>query len=121
MSSSKSPVWRAFDRVERKIGQPLEDAVASPRYIDVVLKGKKVQRAVGGAVGRLAGGAVSKVLHVAQIPTRSDVRKLNKQITTLTTEMRALAAAQTEAKQPAKKPTRPRSAAPPGKKAPRGD
>ena len=86
----KSPWWHAFDRIERAIGTPLEELVASPTYLDVMIAGMKVQRAIGGGMLRRAGGAVEKVLHVAQIPTRSDVRHLNQQLSALTTEVRAL-------------------------------
>ena len=44
MSPQKRVWWRAFDKVERKIGKPLEDAVASRRYIDVMTLGMKAQR-----------------------------------------------------------------------------
>ena len=91
--SQGQPTWRrAFDRVERKIGKPLEDAVASSRYIDVMLKTMKVQRAVGGAVGRQVEKRIGGVLHVLNVPTRGDVRRLSKQLTVLTSEVRTLAA-----------------------------
>jgi hypothetical protein len=101
MSTSKPPWWRAFDKVERKVGRPLEEVVASKRYVDVMLTGQKVRRAVTGTVGRVAGGAVGKVLHVVQIPTRSDVRNLNRQLTELASEVRALSA---EQQRPVRKP-----------------
>lgn len=97
MSPAKSPWWRAFDKVERKVGKPLEEAVASPTYVDVMVTGMKVQKAVGGAVFGLARGAAGKVLHVAQVPTRSDVRRLSHQLTVLTGEIRALKLAQQQA------------------------
>lgn len=97
MSSRKPPWWRAFDNVERKIGVPLEELAASNRYVDVMVKGMKVQRAIGGTVGRLAGGATERVLRAINIPTRSDVRRLNRQIAVLTSEVRALSVEQQEA------------------------
>lgn len=109
MSGEKSSHWRAFDRVERAVGRPLEDLVASRPYLDVALKGRRVQRAVRGAIGRVATGAATRVLHAAQIPTREEVRNLNRQLTNLTTEMRSLAAQQRHPKTgaPAKpRPTR---------------
>ena len=96
MSTSKHPWWRAFDKVERAVGRPLEDAAASSRYVDVMLTGMRVQRAVGGVMFRVAGGTVGTVLRVANVPSRSDVRRLSRQLTVLTTEVRALAAAQQE-------------------------
>jgi hypothetical protein len=94
LSPDKRVWWRAFDNVERKVGKPLEDAVASPKYIDVMTRGMKVTRAVRGAGGRAAGGALEKVLHVAKLPTHSDVRRLSREIATLTSEVRALKTAQ---------------------------
>lgn len=98
--ASKPPWWRAFDRVERAVGKPLEEAVASPTYVDVMLLGMRVQRKVTGVVLRGAGGAVGTVLHVANIPTRDDIRRLSRQMTVLTGEVRALAAAQEETRPP---------------------
>jgi hypothetical protein len=97
VSPSKPPWWRAFDRVERKVGKPLEDAAASSRYVDAMVTGLRVQRAVGGAMARAAGGTVGAVLRVANVPTRSDMRRLSRQLAVLTTEVRQLAAAQEEA------------------------
>ena len=94
MSPAKRPWWRAFDKVERRVGKPLEDAVASSAYMEVMVRGMKVQRAVGGAVGRVASGAVGKVLRVAQLPTRGDVHRISREITALTSEVRALKLAQ---------------------------
>lgn len=92
MSRQKPPWWRAFDKVERAVGEPLEEVVASRPYVDAMLTGMKAQRKVLGAVGRAASGAVEKVLHAVQIPTRSDVRRLNNQIVELATELRQLSA-----------------------------
>jgi hypothetical protein len=94
MSADKPIWWRAFDKIERKVGKPLEDAVASRRYVDVVTLGMKVQRAVGGKVGQVAGGALERALHVARVPTRDDVRRLSREIAVLTSEVRALKTAQ---------------------------
>ena len=79
-----------FDKVERTVGAPLEDAVGSPRYGMAVafwVKGPMaVQRSVRGTVdGKLAG-----VLHALNLPTRSDVNRLNRQLAVLTAEVRAL-------------------------------
>ena len=44
------PAWRrAFDRVERTVGKPLEDVAGSQRYIRTALVGR------GGAAARAAG------------------------------------------------------------------
>jgi hypothetical protein len=93
--SNGKPTWRrAFDRVERAVGEPLENAAGSSTYVDVMVRSMKVQRAVGGAVGRVAGGAVNVVLRAANLPTRNDVAKLSRQVTVLTSEVRKLKSAQ---------------------------
>jgi hypothetical protein len=97
MSVGKPPWWRAFDRVERTLGRPLEDAANSSRGVDVMLRAIRLQRAIGGGLGRLAGGATERVLHVANMPTRGDIQRLSRQLATLTSELRALSADQREA------------------------
>jgi hypothetical protein len=94
MSADKPVWWRAFDKLERMVGKPLEDAVASRRYVDVMTSAMKVQRAVGGRVGQVAGGALERALHAARVPTRDDVRRLSREIAVLTSEVRALKTAQ---------------------------
>ena len=110
MASRPQPkLRRAFDKVERKVGAPLEDAIASNQGVDLMLKGMALQRAVNGALGKVAGGAVNKVLQVANLPTRRDMRELSRQVTVLTSEIRSLKLAQqdeaksTPARAPAKK------------------
>jgi hypothetical protein len=91
--SSGQPTWRrAFDSVERKAGKPLEDAVASSRYVDLMLTTMKLQRAVGGALARQVQGRIGGLLHAINVPTRNDVRSLSRQLTVLTREVRSLAA-----------------------------
>ena len=110
MTASKPPWWRAFDKVERMVGKPLEDAVASRRYVDVVTLGMKVHRAVGGKVGQVAAGALERAWHVARVPTRDDVRRLSREIAVLTSEVRALKTAQ-QAEEAAQSPRKRRTAA----------
>jgi hypothetical protein len=115
--SNGKPTWRrAFDRVERAIGEPLENAAGSSTYVDVMVRGMKVQRAVGGAVGRVAGGAVNVVLRAANLPTRDDLTKLSRQVTVLTSEVRQLKSGQQRARA-----TRERNPPAKPKRAPRRD
>lgn len=104
VANEKSVLWRGFDRVERTVGKPLEDAVASQRYADLMVKGMKVQRAVGGLAGRLLKGGVGKVLHVVNIPTSSDVQRLSRQMAVLTSEVRALSLGQRLAERSTERP-----------------
>ena len=93
--SSPKPKWRqVFDRVERKVGAPLEDMAASDRFIEVMAVGMKVRRVAGGTTRRVLGGVTSKVLWVVDAPTRDDVRRLNEQLAALASEVRTLEQAQ---------------------------
>lgn len=86
------PTWRrAFDTVERAVGRPLEQAVESSRYVDALVLGLKVQGAVNRTVRRTVDRQIGAVLHLVNVPTRSDVRRLSRQVTTLTGEVRRLA------------------------------
>jgi hypothetical protein len=108
--SNGKPTWRrVFDSVERAIGEPLENAAGSSTYVDVMVRGMKLQRAVGGAVGRVAGGAVNAALRVANLPTRNDIAKLSRQVTVLTSEVRQLKSAQQPSSAARKRPQRARA------------
>jgi hypothetical protein len=85
------PAWRrAFDKLERTVGEPLEDAVASQRYIDLVVKGTKAQLAFNRIVKRAVDDQIARALHLFNVPAYSDMRRLSRQLTTLTGEMRGL-------------------------------
>lgn len=85
------PSWRpVFDKVERAVGAPLEDAVASPRYGSVVSFWVNGPMAVQRSVRRTVDDKLAGVLHALNLPTRSDVNRLNRQLAVLTAEVRAL-------------------------------
>ena len=84
------PLWRrAFDRAERTVGGPLEDAVGSRVVGDLIALGFRAEGALQGLFER----QTSAVLHFWNMPARSDVARLNRQVAALTAEVRALAAA----------------------------
>ena len=87
---AQPPLRRAFDKIERSVGGPLEDAVASQRYVDLVVKGMKAQIAVTRTVRRAVDHQIARALHVINVPAYSDLRRLSRQLTTLTAEVRAL-------------------------------
>jgi hypothetical protein len=85
------PAWRgAFDWVERAVGAPLEEAVASRRYVDVLVFWMNGPLAVNQMLCRLADDQLGRVLHLLNMPSRDDVTRLSRQITILTAEVRAL-------------------------------
>jgi hypothetical protein len=84
-----APLWRrAFDRAERAVGRPLEDAVASRRVADLIALGFRAEGAMQGLFER----QTRTVLHFWNMPARSDVARLNRQVAALTSEVRSLAA-----------------------------
>jgi hypothetical protein len=95
--SPGQPAWRrVFDRVERAVGEPLEQAAASNHYIDVIVLQLKLQSALNRALRRTIERQIGAALHLINVPTYSDVRRLGRQLTTLTGEVRALSAATEE-------------------------
>jgi hypothetical protein len=85
------PAWRgAFDRVERAVGAPLEEAVASRRYVDVLVFWMNGPLAVNQMMCRLADEQLGRVLHLLNMPSRDDVTRLSRQIAGLTAEVRGL-------------------------------
>lgn len=89
--SKRQPRWRqVFDRVERAVGSPLENVAASTRFVEVMAVGMKVRRVAGGTVRQVVGGVTSKVLWAVDAPTREDVRRINGELASLASEVRAL-------------------------------
>lgn len=90
-----TPSWRrAFDKVERVVGEPLEGAVASQQFVDVMAVGMRARRTATGAVFGVVRGVAGVVLRTVNIPTRDDVQRLNRNLVVLTTEVRRLKAEQ---------------------------
>jgi predicted RNase H-like nuclease (RuvC/YqgF family) len=86
------PAWRrVFNRAERAVGAPLEDFVGSRRAIDGAVSVMKVQRAMAGALRGVVDRELAGLLHFVNMPTRTDVRRLSRQLTALTGEVRMLA------------------------------
>jgi hypothetical protein len=74
---SNQPLWlRAVIRVERAIGEPIESAVRSDTYYDLVSKTTRVRRKVTGT----AEGVSRRCLHVLNLPAGSDIRSVRQQL-----------------------------------------
>jgi hypothetical protein len=94
-----TPTWRrAFDKIERLLGEPLEGAVASQQFVDVMAVGMKARRTATGAVSGVVRGVAGVVLRTVNIPTRDDVQRMNRNLVVLTTEVRRLKAEQQASK-----------------------
>jgi hypothetical protein len=71
------PLWlRAVVRLERAIGEPIESAVRSETYFDLVSKTTRVRRRVQGA----AEGVSRRGLHMLNLPAGSDIRRMRQQL-----------------------------------------
>ena len=74
---ANQPLWlRVVLRVERAVGEPIEAAVRSDTYFDVVSTTTRVRRKVGGA----AEGVSRRCLHLLNLPAGSDIRRVRQQL-----------------------------------------
>lgn len=74
---ANNPLWlRVVLRVERAIGEPIESAVRSETYFDVVTKTTRVRRTVVGT----AEGVSRRCLHLLNLPAGSDIRSMRQQL-----------------------------------------
>ena len=75
--NSKQPLWlQAVHRLERAVGEPIEKAVRTDTYFDVVTK---ATRATAQA-RRTVVGTSTRVLHLLNLPADSDVRRMREQL-----------------------------------------
>jgi hypothetical protein len=115
--STGRPPWRqALD----KAGRPLEGITTSPAYVNLLAVGVMARRAAAGAATRLASGLLAPARRAANVPTRDDVLRLSRQLEVLTTEVRALAAAQRASRPAARSSGRPPVSEPPRSRRPPG-
>ncbi len=74
---ANQPLWlRAVIRLERAIGEPIESAVRSDTYFDVVSATTRVRRKVTGT----AEGVSRRALHLLNLPAGSDIRNMRQQL-----------------------------------------
>jgi len=75
---ANQPLWlRIVLRAERAIGEPIESAVRSDKYFDVISTTTRVRRKVVGT----AEGVSRRCLHLVNLPAGSDIRGLRQQLT----------------------------------------
>jgi len=75
--SSKPPLWlQAVHRLERAVGEPIEAAVRTDTYFDVVSKATRATK----QARRTVVGASTRVLHLLNLPADSDLRRLREQL-----------------------------------------
>jgi hypothetical protein len=81
------PLWRqGFDAIERRLAGPVEGAVQTDLFADVVALGVRAQRRVQREVERRTRG----VLHMVNVPTATDVRRVSEQLADLQRQLREL-------------------------------
>jgi hypothetical protein len=74
---ANQPLWlRAVIRLERAIGEPIESAVRSDTYFDLVSTSTRVRRKVVGT----AEGVSRRCLHLLNLPAGSDIRGMRQQL-----------------------------------------
>jgi len=85
--SSGRPLWRhGFDRAERLVGRRLEGLVSTRTFNDLLVLAFRSQN----AAYQLFERQTSAVLHLWNLPTRSDVGKLRRQVGALSADLREL-------------------------------
>ena len=81
------PLWRrAFDGVDRRIAGPIEAATRSDAFGDALTVAWRLQR----RAQREAEKRTRRVLHLVNLPTATDVRRLSEQVAALRREVRGL-------------------------------
>ncbi len=81
------PLWRqAFDAVDQRVSGPVEAGARSEAFTDLLTAGWRVRRTVQREVER----RTRRVLHLANLPTATDVRRLSEQVSALQRQVREL-------------------------------
>ena len=74
---ANQPLWlRAVLRLERAIGEPIESAVRSDTYFDLLSTTQRVRRKVSGK----AEGVSRRCLHLLNLPAGTDIRTMRQQL-----------------------------------------
>jgi hypothetical protein len=86
---SGKPLWRrGFDRAERAVGRPLENVVGTRTFNDLLVVTFRTQSAVFGVFQR----QTRAMLHFWNMPARTDVARLQREVGALRAQVRELSA-----------------------------
>jgi hypothetical protein len=86
MAASK-PLWRkTFDAVERRVAKPAEKTTRTDAFNDALTVALKSRRVVQRTIER----RTRQVLHLVNMPTATDVKRLSDQVAALHREIRSL-------------------------------
>jgi hypothetical protein len=84
---SGPPLWlKTVYRLERAIGGPIESAVHSNTYFDLVAQANRARARAGGAVE----GVSRRGLHLLNLPAGTDIRRVREQLARMERRMNAL-------------------------------
>jgi hypothetical protein len=84
---SSKPLWlKAVLRVERAVGGPVERAVRTDTYFDLVTKATRVS----GTVKRKVSGTSTRVLHGINIPAGKDIQGVREQLSRMERQLNRL-------------------------------
>jgi hypothetical protein len=85
--AADQPLWRrAFDRIERGVGGPLETTVRSDAFFEVLAHAMKARGAVAGSLEALS----RRGLHLLNLPAASDMRRVREQVAAVDRRLLAL-------------------------------
>jgi hypothetical protein len=86
--ATEQPTWlKLVLRLERAIGRPIESAVRSSTYFDLLTQANRTH----AKLTRLTDGWTEEWLHLLNLPTGSDVRKLQAQLSRVERKLGRLA------------------------------
>jgi polyhydroxyalkanoate synthesis regulator phasin len=81
------PLWRrAFDAADRRVSGPVESAAGSDAFHDALTLGLRLQ----GRLRRRVERESRRALHLLNLPSNTDVRRLSEQVAALRRELREL-------------------------------
>lgn len=84
---ASKPLWRrAFDAVDRRVAGPVEAGARSDLFSDMVAVGWRVSQRMQHEIERRS----RRALHLANLPSATDVRRLSEQVAALQRELREL-------------------------------
>jgi hypothetical protein len=74
---SARPLWlRAVYRLERAVGEPVEAAVRTETYFDLMTTATRTTK----AVKRKATGVSTRALHLVNLPAGTDLQRMREQL-----------------------------------------
>jgi hypothetical protein len=76
-NQARAPLWlRAVHRLERTVGEPLEAALHSDTYFDLITEMLRVK----ARTSRSMESVSRRVLHLLNLPAGSDIRRVREQL-----------------------------------------